>query len=133
MSGLKHTVLAIFFSLVCSNALASKEGALNFDSFSVTSDGIGESGKITISGKQTDAEGITKLTIIAFGKTIIVPADKLAELNNIGVNQIHMSYDTAKIIFLRLTHGAVLGGMSGKIIEIKPSGKIKIREISKNE
>ena len=132
MSGLKHTILAIFFSLACSNALASKEGSLNFNSFSVTSEGIGESGEITVSGKQTE-EGITKLTIIAFGKTIIVPADKLVGLSNIGANQIHISYDTAKIIYLRLTHGTVRGGMSGKIIEIKSSGKISIREISKNE
>ena len=127
-------MLAIFLTLLCGSALASREGYLVFDSFTVSSGGVGESGNVIVSGKQSD-KGITELTVTAFGKTIDVPVDKLTEIGVIAANQIHISYEygyhglEGQTIYLRLTHGSVSGSKVGKIIKIKANGKISIGQV----
>ncbi len=131
-------MLAIFLAALCGNALASKEGYLTLDSFSVSSNGVGDSGNVIINGKQTN-KGLTELTVTAFGKTINVPADKLTEIGVISANQIHISYEhgyhglDGRTIYLRLTRGTASGSKAGKIIEIQASGKIKFRQVLRSE
>ena len=54
---------------------ASEEGLLIFDTFQVSSPGIGPSGPVRVSGEQ-DSKHIISLTINAFGRTVSLSFDR---------------------------------------------------------
>lgn len=77
------TTLALV--LWSASVFASAEGILRLDAFQLTSEGIGESGPVTIKGIQGD-NGISKLTIIAFGKQFELNNEQLSKVQGLVVN-----------------------------------------------
>ena len=128
-----HTFVATLLVLFSQAIYASKEAPLGFDSFYFSSKGIGGSGQVTVKGSQTP-KGIQTLTINAFDKEYIIAKQHLANLGIISANQIHISYSygwhgpEGRNLYVRLTRGSVGGSASGKILNLKANGKIKISD-----
>ncbi|MGL4318529.1 MAG: hypothetical protein ACRCTL_18180 [Pseudomonas sp.] len=130
MNKLLIAALLIIFSQAI---YASKEASLDFNSFYFSSEGIGESGQITIKGSQT-SEGIQSLTVNAFDKEYAIPKEQLSKLGTISANQIHISYEYGRYgaggrtLYVRLTRGFVGGSASGKILALRANGRIRIKD-----
>jgi len=115
------------------SALASKEGILRLGSFELTSDGIGESGPVTISGRQGD-KGISKLAITAFGKRFELDEAQLAQVQGLPVNGLQLSYEggykdlggrTLYIVFLK---GFTSGAVGQRFLIVTEDGAIKVAD-----
>lgn len=89
-----HNMKLIFFLLFLSNiALASKEGVLAIQTFHITSEGIGQSGPIGVSGAVNSKGKVTSFKIDAFGKKIEVPIAQLEKADLSYKNSIQMSFE----------------------------------------
>ena len=116
-----------------SSALASKEGILRMATFELTSDGIGESGPVRISGKQGD-DGISKLTVTAFGKRFDLDEAQLAKVRGLPINGLQMSYEAGyrelggRTVYIVLSKGFTAGTVGQKFVVVSESGAIKVTD-----
>jgi hypothetical protein len=114
-------------------ALASKEGILRMGSFELTSEGIGESGPVTISGKQGD-KGISKLTISAFGKRFELDEVQLAQVQGLPINGLQLSYEDGyrdlggRTLYIVLSKGFTSGTAGQKFVVLTENGVIKVAD-----
>jgi len=70
----------------------SKEGILVFSEFSISSQGIGSSGLIKVSGSQTSS-GISQLKVSVFDREFVASDAIIKELQNFFANGILLSYE----------------------------------------
>jgi len=125
------TISALVFGSF--SASASKEGILRMDTFELTSDGIGGSGPMTISGKQGN-NGISKLTIAAFGKRFVLNEVQLAAIQGLPINGLQLSYEAGykelggRTVYLVLSKGFTSGTVGQKFVVITENGAIEITD-----
>jgi hypothetical protein len=90
---MSHLVFSLTILLIAQFAYASKEGVLVLSNFIVTSQGIGASGAIEVSGTQS-TNGIERLKISAFGKSMSLTPATLEKLRCFFANGIALSYES---------------------------------------
>ena len=74
-------------------AHASQEGVLAFSDYQITSDGIGESGPVTVNGKKGEDGKYKNISVEAFGKVIEIPKVVLSQIPSEHQNGILLSYE----------------------------------------
>ncbi len=125
--------LALILSAVSMPLLASKEGIVTLDNLHIESSGIGESGPIRVSGRQTP-DGMTSLEIEAFGKTLRVPPAQLKQLDGGQFNLIQLSYERGyeelggRTIYIKLGKAFTSGVVRSVLVVVKEDGKIEVHE-----
>ena len=126
-----YTILSVLILLFSEAIYASKEAPLSFNSFYLSSEGVGDSGQVTIKGSQ-DSAGVQSLTVNAFNREYEISKQHLSKFGVISANQIHISYEYGyyapggRTLYVRLSRGSVGGSASGKILTLKANGKIRI-------
>lgn len=125
-----HIVTALLaFAAV---APASQLGILPLSSFRLESRGIGESGRVVITGTQNEKSEIVSLRVVAFGKEFIVPAEKLAGLAELRPNGIRICYEGGypalggRTIYIQLQMGFTSTTHKQALITITEEGKIDV-------
>ncbi|MHA6206009.1 hypothetical protein ACXU4B_16405 [Dyella soli] len=125
------SIFALIFG--STSAYASKEGILRMSSFELTSDGIGESGPVTITGKQGD-KGILALSITAFGKRFELDVAQLAKVQGLPINGFQLSYEAGykeqggRTVYIVLSKGFTSGTAGRKFVVITESGAIRVTD-----
>jgi hypothetical protein len=127
-----YSIIAILsLALASTSALASKEGILRLDSFQLTSQGISDSGPVTITGNQGD-KGISRLTIKAFGREFDLDDEQLAKIRGLAINGIQLSYETGykelggRTLYILLSKGFTSGNVGHKFVVVTESGAIRV-------
>ena len=110
---------------------ATEEGILPFSKFSVTSEGIGAAGPVTVAG--ASSKGVLKsLTVTAFGKVAALSAAQLAELDKVFINGLQLSYDhgargeAGKAVYIQVARGFSFR-TAQKMIVVKENGSVTIQ------
>ncbi|GEM_PF-1568118 len=111
---------------------ASQEGILPLSSFRLESLGIGESGRVVVTGAQNEKWEIVALRVNAFGKDFVVPPDKLAGLAELRANGIRISYEGGypglggRTIYIQLQMGFTSSTHRQALITVTEEGKIDV-------
>ena len=129
-----HRFLIFLTTLCCAvtsqYASASKEGVLLWSEFVVTSQGIGSSGPVRVSGKQTSS-GITQLKIEAFGREFVAPDTALIELRGFFANGMLLSYEhgytklRGRTVYLSFMKGFTSGVTETMRLSVSESGQFQ--------
>lgn len=123
----------ITFLVACAvGARASQEGILPLSSFRLESLGIGESGRVVVTGAQNEKREIVALRVVAFGKEFSVPPEKLAGLAELRANGIRISYEGGypglggERIYVQLQMGFTSSTHRQALITVTEEGKIDV-------
>ena len=126
------TFLAVlFFALAAPCVSASREGILPLSEFSISSQGIGSSGPVKVSGTQTSS-GISQLKVEAFGRAFVAPADTVKGLQGFFVNGMLLSYvhgyteTGGRTVYLSFFKGFTSGLTETKRVYLSESGEFKL-------
>jgi hypothetical protein len=126
-------LLAFSVCLLLSRAvLASEEGALPLQEFQVSSQGIGESGPIVVTGAKNDDGRFREITVVAFGKTFALPQPILDQLSQQFQNGLQLSYEAGypnlggRTIYLQFQFGFTSGPVRSVVVAISEDGKSRI-------
>jgi hypothetical protein len=131
----KGMACALLVCGVAGTAEASQEGVLAFSRFRLESDGIGSSGRIRVAGKQNDKTQLIQLKIRAFGKTYVVPPEKLGPLAELQSNGIRISYEPSyeelggRTVYIQLQMGFTSGTVKKALITVTESGTIEVSNV----
>lgn len=131
-SALKNFALCFLVICVTQSANGSQEGGLPLSNFRVESNGIGESGKIIIQGKQNEKDRVVELKITAFGKDYVVPSKELEGLAKLRPNGIRISYEPGykklggKTLYIQFQVGWTSQTAQTALIKVLETGKIEI-------
>jgi hypothetical protein len=112
---------------------ASQEGILPLVSFHLESGGIGASGKVVVDGSQDAHAHLIELKVQAFGKTYVVPADKLALLGDIPSNGVRISYEQGysdmggRVVYVQLQMGFTSSTRKDAYVSISEDGTIRVQ------
>jgi hypothetical protein len=125
--------LPLFLALmgIAPLANASKEGVLTFDSFKIESSGIGDSGPVVLSGRQSP-DGFENMEVNAFGKTFVFTEAKLKLLRGSPVNGMQLSYEHGyaelggRTLYLLFSKGFTSGITEARLVTITEDGAIAI-------
>ena len=117
--------------LTGSFALASQEGVLNLGSFRLESPGIGESGVVVVTGRQS-ATSVDSLVIEAFGKRFELSSTQLQALQGGMLNGVQLSYEAGykqfggRTLYLVFSRGFTSGVTVKRFVTVNESGSIKV-------
>jgi hypothetical protein len=134
---MKTAFVSALVLTIASSIHASEEGILPLSSFRIESNGVGESGKIVLEGKQNDQWQIIELKLTAFGHQYVVPPEKLRPLAGFGANGIWFSYEVGykelggRTIYVQFQKGFTSGTEHSALITITEDGNVEVREIKK--
>lgn len=112
--------------------LGSQEGPLPLSSFRLESGGTGNSGNVTVEGKQNGQAEIVELRIRAFGKDCVVPPEKLRVLAGLGANGIRISYEAGydelggRTVYVHLQAGSTSHAVETALLAITEKGTIEV-------
>lgn len=127
-------LIAISALIFGSTALfASQEGILRMASFEATSGGIGESGPVTISGKQDD-NGISKLTVTAFGRKFELDGEQLARVRGLSINGLQLTYEAGykelggRTVYIVLSKGFTSGTAGQRFVLVSENGSVRVTD-----
>jgi hypothetical protein len=129
----KSILFAILFSFA-GLGFASKEGVLALYTFHVESPGIGESGPVSVSGRQSKL-GIDFLIVKAFGKVFQLNREQLNSLQGGSLNGIQLTYEGGykelggRTIYLQFSKGFTNGILHAIVFVLTEDGKINIKPI----
>lgn len=126
----------ITFLVACAvGTRASQEAILPLSSFRLESRGIGESGRVAVTGAQNEKREIVALRVVAFGKEFSVPAEKLAGLAELWANGIRISYEGGypglggERIYIQLQMGFTSSTHKQALITVTEEGKIDVGSV----
>lgn len=111
---------------------ASQEGILPLSSFRLESLGIGESGRVVVTGAQNEKWEIVALRVVAFGKEFSVPPEKLAGLAELRANGVRISYCAGyrgfggRTIYIQFQMGFTSSTRREALITVTEEGKIDV-------
>jgi hypothetical protein len=111
--------------------VASQEGVLPFASFSIRSEGIGNSGPVEIAGSY-GANGLAMLVIKALGREFVLTSEQRQKLSGLSVNSIQLSYEGGypqfggRTIYIVLGMGFVRGSVDSRIVTLNERGDVSI-------
>lgn len=103
------------------------------DSFEASSRGIGDSGPVTMSGKQ-DESGLSKLTITAFGKRFDLDAGQLSRIHGFHANGLQLSYEAGyeelggRTIYIVVSKGFTSGVIDKRYVVITEHGAVRVSD-----
>ena len=127
-------VIAILI-LTSTVSFASKEGILAFSSFNISSNGIGGSGPITVTGKQSNDSRIISLAIDAFGKKYEIDEKYLARCPKLSFNGIQLSYEAGykelggRTVYIQFQNGFKGSGTRGSfVLSLSEDGTVNIEK-----
>jgi len=129
---IKIILVAAIMFLLTSSAFASQEGVLSLSSFTLQSEGIGESGPVSISGTTNDGNEFTALTVNVFGKEYKLSDEDLKKIPAKPYNGIQLSYEAGykelggKTLYIILQVGFTSGNRDRTLITITESGSIQV-------
>ena len=129
---MKTIVIAVAMLLVAGSALASQEGVLPFSEFKIQSEGIGESGPVTVEGKKDSDGNYQKIVLTAFSKTTEISKELLAKIPSKYQNGIQLSYERGwqakggRTIYITFLSGFISGIKESFVIEITEKGQQSI-------
>ena len=124
-------IIALIFG--SAPAFASKQGIIRLGSFELTSDGIGESGPVAISGRQGN-KGISKLTITAFGKRFELDEAQLAQVQGLPVNGLQLSYEGGykdlggRTLYIVFSKGFTSGTADQRFLIVTEDGAVTVAD-----
>lgn len=130
-----NIVAALCLALATPIAIASQEGVLIFSEFSISSEGIGSSGPVQVSGSQTPS-GISQLKVSAFDREFVAPAATIKELQGFFANGILLSYEHGytivggRTVYLSFFKGFTSGLSQTKRFFVNERGEFKLLEAS---
>jgi hypothetical protein len=131
MSRIASFSIALTTLLGASLALASQEGVLTFGTFRVESPGIGNSGVVTVAGRQ-GAQGVESLRIEAFGKRFDLSRDQLQALQGSMLNGLQLSYEGGykelggRTLYIVFSKGFTSGVVSQRLVTVTEDGAVKV-------
>jgi hypothetical protein len=129
---MKSLIAVIALASFVSSAQASKEGILPLSNFRIESDGIGNSGKVIVEGKQGKDDRLLSLKVTAFGKEYVIPKNQLAELKGVAANGVLLSYEGGyrqtggRTIYVQLQMGFTSSTRTRALITLTEDGTIQI-------
>jgi hypothetical protein len=137
----KHraVVLACLVGLVVVGAVSwrpSEEGILPWSTFSITSEGIGASGPVTVSGSQ-DKDGLTALTVKAFDREMKVTDEQLKQVRGFAANGMQLSYEEGyeqtggRTVYVKLLRGFVSGVRDSRLLTVRDHGGVSVEDLKK--
>jgi len=103
------------------------------DSFEASSRGIGDSGPVTMSGKQ-DESGLSKLTITAFGKRFDLDTGHLARIHGFHANGLQLSYEAGydelggRTIYIVVSKGFTSGVIDKRYVVVTEHGAVRVSD-----
>lgn len=128
----------ILFSMALSVALlapmpgrASQEGVLRLNEFRLSSQGIGDSGPVVVSGAQSD-DRFVALRVEAFGRVQSLPAGELGKLKGGLVNGLQLTFDSGyrqlggRTIYIHLSKGFTSGVQETQVVSLDEQGQWKV-------
>lgn len=126
-----RALIALLLVAACGGR-ASQEGILPLSSFRLESRGIGESGRVVVTGAQNEKWEIVALRVVAFGREFSVPAEKLAGLAELRANGVRISYEGGfsgfggRTIYIQLQMGFTSSTRREALITVTEEGKIDV-------
>jgi len=129
---IKIILLIGIMLLLTSNVFASQEGVLRLSSFTMQSEGIGESGPVSVSGTTNEENEFTELTVKVFGKEYKLSDEDLKKIPAKPYNGIQLSYEAGykelggKTLYIILQVGFTSGIKERTLIIITESGSIQV-------
>ncbi|MBI5590756.1 MAG: hypothetical protein HY881_09760 [Deltaproteobacteria bacterium] len=129
---MKTTVIVAVILLIAGSAIASREGVLPFSEFKIQSEGIGESGAVTVEGKKDSAGNYQMILVKAFGKTIEISEELLGKIPSKYQNGIQLSYERGyevlggRTIYIMFLSGFTSGNRESFVIEVTEKGQQSI-------
>jgi len=118
-------------------AVASKEGILPLSEFRLSSSGIGQSGEVIVSGKQRGDEFIS-FTVQAFGRTMHLSKEQLAQVRGGSVNGLQISYAAGyaelggRAVYVVLSKGFTSGVRQSQMILATEQGAVEVKSVVNN-
>ncbi|MEW5735147.1 MAG: hypothetical protein AB1921_09850 [Thermodesulfobacteriota bacterium] len=129
---MKRILFIAALCLIAQNAYASKMGVLSFSRFAVESEGIGDSGKVSVQGVK-DGEGrYREITITAFGKVFQVPESVLNQIPAKYQNGIETCYEAGyaetggRTVYVMFFKGFTGDGEDKVLLSVSENGAITI-------
>lgn len=125
-----HIVAALCLALAAPIVSASQEGVLVLSEFAISSQGIGSSGPIKVSGSQTSS-GISQLKVSAFDREFVAPGTVIKELQGFFANGILLSYEHGytvvggRTVYLSFFKGFTSGISQAKRFFVNERGEFK--------
>jgi len=110
---------------------ASQEGILVWSEFAISSQGIGSSGLVKVSGTQ-GSDGILGFKVEMFGREFIAPSSTVQELKGFSANGLHLSYEhgykeiAGRTVYLSFSRGFTSDVVSTKTVAVNESGEFKV-------
>lgn len=110
---------------------ASQEGILVWSEFAISSQGIGSSGPVKVSGTQSSV-GILGFNVEVFGREFVAPSSTVQELKGFSANGLHLSYEHGykglggRTVYLSFSRGFTSGVVSTKTIAVNESGEFNV-------
>lgn len=129
---MKTTLIVAVILLITGSAIASQEGMLPFSEFKIESEGIGESGAVTVEGKKDPDGNYQKIVVKAFGMTIEISKELLGKIPSKYQNGIQLSYERGyevlggRTIYIMFLSGFTSGTKERFIIEVTEKGSQNI-------
>jgi len=126
------SILFVILLSISGLGFASKEGVLALYYFQINSLGIGKSGPVNVSGRQSRL-GIEFLTVTAFGKVFRLNKEQLNGLQGGLLNGIQLTYERGykelggRTIYLQFTKGFTTGNLQTILVVLSEDGKITVR------
>lgn len=133
---MKVFALASALLFLCTLCHASQEGAMKFSSFTVESEGIGDSGPVSVIGKRGEDGSLLEVSVTFLGKNYLIPTKLLKELP-LHFNGFQLSYDHGyektggRTLYLQFSIGWISSGAAPHaqtVIAVSEFGRIVILE-----
>ena len=125
--------------ILCVTCMASEEGVLPIRHFTLQSQGIGNSGPVTVEGRKDDKGQWEKMSISAFGKTFSVDTETLGKLDAAFMNGSLLSYEEGyaeaggRTVYVTLLQGFTSGIQVKQTLRVSEDGSISLIDTSKRE
>lgn len=112
---------------------SSQEGTLILSEFKIESAGIGESGKIKLSGHQ-DHSGFSRIEIEAFDKKYRLSDKQLKKLNGLLWNGVQLTYERGyeklggRTVYIRFSNGFSSATRDVRFVVVKENGDLSVED-----
>ncbi len=129
---IKTIVITAVILLIAQSALASKEGVLPLSEFKIQSQGIDDSGVVTVEGTKDPVGDYQKIVVRAFGKTIEISKELLGKIPSKNQNGIQLSYEQGwgakggRTIYIMFLFEFTSGVRENFIVAVKEKGEQSI-------
>lgn len=125
-------ILVVLAALLSPSARADEEGRVTLTHIQFDSQGLDNSGPIHVEATQSD-QGVTQLSVSAFGKTQVLNAAQMAEIGRNSFNDIGLTYSRGypesggRNVVLLLCQGFSSGVKVVAVVTVTETHGIRVR------